>query len=187
MLLLYASPHKNGHTARLWKAFRDRLPRDLYELIRFDAYDMNVQPCVDCRQCAVTEGCRYADMDSFDTCLRESDLLVVASPVYCFSFPAPMKAVLDRFQRYYHARFSLGRKPSIDKHRQAVLLLSMGAGDEQSRAIPDYQLRRALSVMNTAMLDTVAYCETDSEDTGEKAEWAAACAALDAVMLDILH
>lgn len=37
--------------------------------------------------------------------LEDADAVIVATPVYNLSFPAPMKALFDRFQRYYEAHF----------------------------------------------------------------------------------
>ena len=92
----------------------------------------------------------------------------MASPVYNLSFPAPLKAVLDRFQRYFEARFSLGKKPAIEKHRKAVLLVSAGANCREGVDIMEKQLRQSFSVMNTDLTDTVSWLCTDGGEEGWK-------------------
>ncbi len=104
---------------------------------------------------------RFSDLDGFDKELRKSDLLVVASPVYNASFPAPMKALLDRTQRYFEARFSLNKKPPIKKRREAVLLLSMGSEEDFGVEVTTYQLKRSFSVMNTQLTGCVVWDATD--------------------------
>ena len=76
-----------------------------------------------------------------------------------------MKALLDRCQRYFEARFARGEKPSIPKHRPAVLLLTRGSADSRGDEICRMQLSQSFSVMNTALVDT---CVWEQTDQGEK-------------------
>ena len=133
-LVLFGSPQGHGHTAQLLDSFLECFRHhDGWEVEVADLYRQNPHPCTGCKACAKEERCAYPDLDALDKSLRACDLLVVASPVYNFSFPAPVKAWLDRTQRYFEARFALGKKPPIPKHRQAVLLLTMGSQDELRR------------------------------------------------------
>ena len=143
---------------------------------------LNIQHCTGCKACAKEEHCAYPDLDALDKSLRACDLLVVASPVYNFSFPAPVKAWLDRTQRYFEARFALGKKPPIPKHRQAVLLLTMGSQDEFAVKVCTHQLERAFSVMNTTLS---AWAVWDATDRGDERK-AGAQAAARAIALEIL-
>jgi multimeric flavodoxin WrbA len=165
LLVLFASPHSHGYTSRLTQWFLHCFQQDnSWELELWDVFEKNPHPCTGCRVCAQQEGCSFSDLDDLDAALRESDLLVVASPVYNFSFPAPMKAVLDRTQRYFEARFSLGKQPPIKKHREAVLLLTMGSKEEFGVEVMTHQLRRAFTVMNTELTGCVVWSETDRGD-----------------------
>ena len=129
-LVLFGSPQSHGHTAQLLESFLECFRHHGgWEVEVADLYRQNPHPCTGCKACAKEERCAYPDLDALDKSLRACDLLVVASPVYNFSFPAPVKAWLDRTQRYFEARFALGKKPPIPKHRQAVLLLTMGSQD----------------------------------------------------------
>ena len=86
---------------------------------------------------------------------------MVASPVYNDSFPSPMKAILDRCQRYFEARFSLNIRQPIKKHRDAVLLLTMGREEDFPLEVTVHQLRRAFSVMNTTLRGCAVWDGTD--------------------------
>ena len=166
ILLVFASPHPEGCTRRLTDAFLSPLmDSGHYEVEEVPLYPLMPHPCVACGVCRKKNGCRFSDLDTFDAALRESDLLVIASPVYTLSFPAPMKALLDRCQRYFEARFARGEKPSIPKHRPAVLLLTRGSADIRGDEICRMQLSQSFSVMNTALVDT---CVWEQTDQGEK-------------------
>lgn len=164
-LVIYGSPNDDGHTRGLLNSFTGALENYIFEEV--NAFSLNARPCIDCGYCKNTEGCVYNDLDELDRLLRESDLLIVATPIYNFSFPAPLKAVLDRTQRYFSARFSLGIKPSIEKHRKAILLMTMGSNDFHGRDFTLYQLERAFTVLNTELYGHVLWSETDREENNK--------------------
>lgn len=107
-VILFASPHENGATKKLLDAFLSGLEPEEWETTLFDVCKAPVKPCTACGYCQKTDGCAFHDLDDFDAALRDSDLLVIASPVYNLTFPAQLKSVLDRFQRYFEARFARG-------------------------------------------------------------------------------
>lgn len=162
LLALFASPHPHGNTRILLEsfldAFKDRKDWDVKEV---DLYEQPPHPCMGCGFCAKKEACQFSDLDAFDKELRRSDLLVVASPVYNASFPAPMKALLDRTQRYFEARFSLGVRHPVKKRRKAVMLLAMGQEEDFALEVTAYQLQRAFSVMNTELSGCAVWDGTD--------------------------
>ncbi len=169
VLVLQGSPKPKGHTARMAETFLQPFVQAGISVEVFDSYGEMLRPCMACGWCASHEECAIHDSgDRLDRLLRECDLLVVASPVYNLSFPAPLKAVLDRFQRYFEARFSLGKKPAIEKHRKAVLLVSAGANCREGVDIMEKQLRQSFSVMNTDLTDTVSWLCTDGGEEGWK-------------------
>ena len=165
LLVLFCSPHSHGHTRTLLDAFLAPFPPD-WRVEVLNLYELNPHPCLGCRACAKQEACRFSDLDGFDRSLRACDLLVVASPVYNDSFPAPMKALLDRCQRYFEARFSLGLRPPVEKRRDAVLLLAMGSGEDFPRKVTCHQLERAFSVMNTSLRGLAVWDNTDQDQAG---------------------
>ncbi len=137
LLFLMASPHPKGTTRQLADAFLEPLRRSgRWQEHTIFLYDQPPHPCTACGLCREQNGCRWHDLDEFDARLRESDLLIIASPIYNLSFPAPMKALLDRCQRYFEARFARGEKPCIQKGRKAVLLLTRGSGDAGATKSP---------------------------------------------------
>lgn len=167
--VIFASPHSDGACAEILSSFLEKLGLPLNIQI-FNAYALNAAPCTDCGYCKTTEQCAFRDLDEFFAYLESCDLLIIASPVYNMSFPSPMKAILDRFQRYFNARFSLGIKPAIKKHHKAVLLAAAGS-DKESGEVLVRQLRQSFSVMNTELiadaiingLDNSPLCRNDEK------------------------
>ena len=103
-LVLFSSPHKDGHTKKLLEAFLDGLKGEDWQVKSLDICKVNIHPCIACGYCQKADGCAFRDLDEFDRDLRACDLLLIATPVYNLSFPAQLKAVIDRFQRYFEAQ-----------------------------------------------------------------------------------
>lgn len=154
--VLFSSPRRNGATKKILDSFLSELRG--YDTVIFDAYEENVRPCIDCRVCANEDRCVYSDCDEIDYFLRNADLLIVATPVYNLSFPAPLKAVFDRMQRYFSAKFSRNLVPPIEKTKKAVLILTAGADSDRGFEIIQEQLRLSFCVIN-AQLQEKIFCK----------------------------
>jgi len=121
-----------------------------------------------CREAQVIDGRRdnqqialHSDMEEIIDALLECDLLIIASPVYHLSFPAPLKAIFDRTQQCFCA-YRHGRSPFADKQRQAVVLLTAGAPSETGEIIRR-QLKWLLPPLNALLSGMVVCANTDEE------------------------
>lgn len=170
VVVLYGSPRKKGTTAQLVSAFCDALPKDA-EIQIFSPYDNPVNPCCGCGLCEQGWYCAYDDMDEVMEAMIECDLLVIASPVYYLTFPAPLKAVLDRTQRCFNAHRQ-ERSPFHFKERDAIVLLAAGAPSERGDVVRE-QLRWLLPPLNAHMKGIVVCANTDKEIDHDAIEYAA--------------
>lgn len=164
VLVLFGSPHREGPTARLTEAFLSPLRAMGATVTQVGLFALNPAPCTACGLCKTVDGCAFADLDQVHRLLVSCDVLVMAAPVYNAGLPSPMKALLDRWQRYFEARFARGVKPAIPTHREAALLLTRGSGEDAGDGHIAAQLERAFTVMNTRLAGTVVWPETDRGD-----------------------
>ena len=158
VLVLYGSPHTEGITARLLDACLAGVGEAA--VTRFDAFALAAAPCDDCGACHKAPTCRHRDLDAFYEALEAANVLIVATPVYNRSFPAPLKAVIDRLQRYWAARFMRGQRPPIATPKKAVLLTAAGA-DRADGVYVQEQLIPVLTVLNSAPAIAVHADATD--------------------------
>lgn len=156
--VLYGSPHANGTTAQLLDACLAGVGEAT--ITRFDAFSLAAAPCDDCGTCHKAPACRHHDLDALYAALEAADVLIVATPVYNRSFPAPLKAVIDRLQRYWAARFVRGQRPPIATPKKTVLLTAAGA-DRADGAHLQEQLAPVLTVLNSAPAIAVHADATD--------------------------
>lgn len=168
LLVFFGSPHKKGKTARLLSTFLQAVGSDGLDVRVIDAYDEDVLPCTGCGFCKNEEACAKHDFDEIDALLRRADGIVVATPVYNLSFPSPLKAIVDRTQRYYEARFSLLKKPPIEKPKTAALLVTLGSDDLDGVDVITRQLKMVFSVMNTSLDGLAVWPHTDRPDGEER-------------------
>ena len=94
------------------------------DIREYNVYDLAPAPCTDCKYCEYHDGCSNKDLDIFFEDFEEADFIAFFTPVYNNFFPAPLKAVIDRFQRYYSARFKRGANPPVKTLKQAFEVLN---------------------------------------------------------------
>ena len=169
-VLLFGSPHTGGFTAGFAEKYIARRC-DGYDVARFSAYEMLVRPCAGCGGCAGGAGCVYRDMDELLTAIAGAELLIIASPVYYLSFPAPLKAVIDRLQPLYEAQ-GAGVGDMRDIRRRVAVLLTAGRPGERGETVAR-QLRWVMQPLNADMDELLVIPGTDSltpESFGEKVD-----------------
>lgn len=164
IVVLFGSPHSDGITAKLLSEFLLQIPQEYKneKIEIFSTYKVQAKACADCGYCKIYEGCAFSDIDNIYSSVENADILLIATPVYNLTFPSHLKAILDRFQRYYNARFSLGKKPPIPKPKKAILFVTGGSDCIDGVEIIEKQLKMIFTILNTTLVDTVAEIGTDS-------------------------
>ena len=99
--IIFGSPRKKGNTASLLSPFMDELKKAGAELEYFDVYEKSIAGCRACLQCQGDKTRPYCvvedDMQPIIASVTESNILVIAAPIYCWGMPGPVKTVFDRF------------------------------------------------------------------------------------------
>jgi len=161
VLAIFASPHKNGNTAALLNAFVDDM--EFENIIQINLFDAPPIDCDDCGYCKKVEGCSKNDMALIYEYLEKAQILIFAFPVYNMSVPAPLKALLDRMQRYYNARFVLNKRPPIETPKKVIILSSCGRSEEKVKEIVLAPFKSILTIINASLCSVVFLDNTDKE------------------------
>ena len=117
ILILNGSPHPNGNTKALTRAFTEGAQEAGHEVTEYLVGSMNIKPCLGCDYCHKKgEGkcIQKDDMEQIYSELESTDMIVFASPVHYLGFTGPLQTTLARF----HAPF----KPKAKKY--AMILSS---------------------------------------------------------------
>ena len=100
LLIVNGSPREKGVSAELINQVK-RYFADC-DIVQYDTYKMSPAPCTDCKFCEYHNGCSNKDLDIFFEDFEDADYIVFFSPVYNNFFPAPLKAIIDRFREGDH-------------------------------------------------------------------------------------
>lgn len=160
LLIINGSPRENGVSAELINQVK-RYFADC-SIMQYDTYKMSPAPCTDCKYCEYHQGCSNKDLDIFFEVFEAADYIVFFSPVYNNFFPAPLKAIIDRFQRYYSARFKRDDKPPIKKPKRVGAVICSGSNARQCSDYMVSTLKQAFTVLNDEVCSRYYIPNTDS-------------------------
>ena len=99
VITVLGSPRRHGNTAAALTAF-ETLAGQTHHVERINLPDFRVEGCLGCYACQRhpdQPGCAQRDDgNALLQRLLDADLIVYASPVYGWSYPAQAKALIDR-------------------------------------------------------------------------------------------
>lgn len=135
ILVLNGSPRKNGNTAKLADAFRQGAEKAGHQIIVIDICDKDIRGCKACEYChgKGKGACIQQDgMDDVYEHLKDSDMLVLASPVYYHGISGQLKCAIDRFYAMAY--------PSKPHHlKKIAIILSSGAENVYEGALYSFR------------------------------------------------
>ena len=100
ILVLNGSPRPNGDTAGMVKAFRQAAEEHGHLVKAFNVCSMTIKGCLACEYChgkGHGQCIQKDDMQSIYAELKDTEMLVLASPIYYHGISGQLKCVIDRF------------------------------------------------------------------------------------------
>lgn len=166
-LIINGSPRKNGSTVKMINVLIQNIKGDI-EVI--NTFCINIIPCDDCRYCRHNSACsKDDDMTQIYRLIEEADNIVIASPVYFCSVPAPLKALIDRFQIYWTSRME--NKKIYLKPKKGLLMLAAGAPFSENQFTASILvLKSALKQINTQIIEIIKFSNSDIKDIDDDSE-----------------
>lgn len=146
--VIFGSPRKNGNTASLLGPVLEELERNKNSQIKFfDVYEKNIAGCKACLGCQkdLENICCVIqdDMQEIYEAVEEADIIILASPVYVRSAPAPVKVVIDRLVYAgckYYGDDPFG--PSLFEGKKLALLTTCGYPIEKGADLYQEAMKR---------------------------------------------
>ena len=152
ILTLLGSPRRKGNTAEVLGCFEQhisalahRSPPHTFE--RLNLVDFDVRPCLGCLTCQKVfdePGCRQKDdaLAIFER-LCAADLIVYATPLYCWDFSSHLKLLMDR--HFCLIKWNApGERRSLLAGRRAALLVTCGDAEENNADLIPVIFRREM-------------------------------------------
>lgn len=98
IVVLTGSPRKNGNSFAMTDAFIKAAEAKGHTVTRFDAAFLNVGGCHACERCFQNgKACTFDDdFNRIAPAIMEADDIIFTMPVYWYTIPAQLKAVIDK-------------------------------------------------------------------------------------------
>lgn len=102
IVVITGSPRKDGNSFAMTDTFIRAAEEKGHSVTRFDAAQKNVGGCHACETCYKTgKACSFDDdFNEIAPALLEADVVVFSTPVYWYSIPAQIKAVIDKMYSF---------------------------------------------------------------------------------------
>ena len=172
ILTLLGSPRRKGNTAAVLGCFEQNITAPhTYE--RLNLVDFTVRPCLGCLACQKVydePGCRQKDDAlAIFARLRAADLIVYATPLYCWDFSSHLKLLIDRHFCLVKWDAPGGRR-SLLAGRCAALLVTCGDPVENNADVIQTIFRRQMDCLDCAVagIYILPECPSTPSQLGER-------------------
>jgi len=96
------------------------------DIEKIDVYKQEIKPCLEDYGCAIMGICTIRDnMDDIYKKLLEADRIIVASPMFFYSMPSQLKALIDRCQAIWSRKYLL--KQELPNANRKGAFIGVGA------------------------------------------------------------
>lgn len=157
ILILNGSPRVNGNTAAMVQAFAEGARESGHEVTVIPVGTQKIAGCLGCEYCHTKGEGRCIQKDDEEAvyeALEDTEMLVLASPVYYYTMTAQLQAAL-------HRTYAIKIPKKV---RQTALLLSSGSPGVYEAAIKQYQM----SVVDYYMVKDRGVMTVNEEDNPVK-------------------
>ena len=179
------SPRKNGNTATIVKHFNEKAEELGANTKVYNLNSLNYKGCQACMICKTkSDKCALEDdLTEILEDLRDTDVVVMASPVYYGDVTSQLKAFIDRTYSYLVPDFKNAAKPCrLESGKKMVFIMPQGNPDEnlfvdifpkykmffQYYGMKDFYLIRACGVYHVGDVDSKEDVLKLAKETAEK-------------------
>lgn len=131
VLAFLGSPRRGGNTERLLDSALKGAQSEGADIEKIYVHSKNILPCGEIFDCLENAGkCPIEDdmVEIYDK-IKETDILIVATPVMTLGIPAKLKALMDRCQIFWAKKYILHDSyisPEKKKHRKGLFISIAG-------------------------------------------------------------
>lgn len=166
VLILNGSPRPNGNTSSLVKIVQESLIKSNWVVNHINLYPLNYKGCIHCDNCKKhpnTPSCIL--QDDLTTILDQivaSDLVIIASPVYCFDLSGCLSTALDRWYSFFKPGNKNKKYLSLIADKKMAGIFTSGSNHFSGMDLCVEILKKLCLFANAKYIDTLSatYCDT---------------------------
>ncbi len=123
LLILQASPRKNGNVHSLAQNLADTYKNKGFETESVDVTELKFHDCIACMKCRSSGECVFKDeADEVGKKMTKADIIAVASPVWWGNMPGHLKSLFDRNVFRFMGEGAHGIPKPLLKGKKGILL-----------------------------------------------------------------
>ncbi|MBC8553064.1 MAG: flavodoxin family protein [Nitrospira sp.] len=159
------SPRKGGNTELLLTEAVRGVEEGGSSVITFNLNLMNIKACQNCGGCNENGICIFHDdMDQIYSAIRESDRIIIASPIFFFSVSAQVKLMIDRCQSFWCEKYLLEKPVEQGEYgRRGLLLLAGGMKDEMGSMCAEACAKAFFRTVSVSQHEVLSYLDIDEK------------------------
>lgn len=128
VLALMGSPRKNKNTNTILDYILAGMDNDDFIITKINLGDLNIGYCTGCDYCGHKANCvQKDDMDKLYNAFDNNDLIILSAPLYFNSVNGLTKNMIDRCQKYWSLKYSLGQDYKRYEDRRGIFISVGGA------------------------------------------------------------
>lgn len=136
ILVLNGSPRKHGNTMKMIEAFQEGAMSVGHQVNVVNVAYQKISGCLACEYCHQKENgvcVQKDDMQNIYTLLKETEMLVIASPIYYHGITGQLKCAIDRLYAVLYP------KEVVKSLKKVAMILSSGDPDMYDGAMFSYK------------------------------------------------
>lgn len=136
ILVLNGSPRKHGNTMKMIETFQEGAMSVDHQVNVVNVAYQKISGCLACEYCHQKENgicVQKDDMQNIYTLLKETEMLVIASPIYYHGITGQLKCVIDRLYAVLYP------KEVVKSLKKVAMILSSGDPDMYDGAMFSYK------------------------------------------------
>lgn len=159
-VIINGSPRKDGDCMTLVNEIIKYLDGEV-QIIH--TYFDDIKPCIDCRYCWSHPECAIKDdMQNVYDLLRESDNIIIASPVYFSELTGQLLNFASRLQLFYMSK-RMNRETGLsNKIKNGVLVVAAGGDTKNLEERVVKTARIILKYVNAKLIEIISTLHTDN-------------------------
>lgn len=136
ILVLNGSPRKHGNTMKMIETFQEGAMSVGHQVNVVNVAYQKISGCLACEYCHQKENgicVQKDDMQNIYTLLKETEMLVIASPIYYHGITGQLKCAIDRLYAVLYP------KEVVKSLKKVAMILSSGDPDMYDGAMFSYK------------------------------------------------
>lgn len=128
ILAIMGSPRNNRNTNQALDFLLQEIDKEIFQIKKVYLNKLNINPCTGCDYCGHKEGCSQKDdMIELYKDFDNSHIIILAAPLYFNSINGLTKNMIDRCQKYWSLKYSLGGNYKRGEDRVGIFVSVGGA------------------------------------------------------------